>query len=73
MSNLAAVTGVGMSARFSARIKKSIAGLVREAALNALEDAGCTWEDIDAVITALKQLVMTFPKRVDTFVENVQH
>lgn len=50
MSHLAAVTGVGMSSRFRARIKESIAGLVREAALNALKDAGCTWEDIDAVI-----------------------
>lgn len=50
MANLAAVTGVGMTARFRARVKESIAGLVREAALKALEDAGCTWDDIDAVI-----------------------
>jgi acetyl-CoA C-acetyltransferase len=50
MSKLAAVTGVGMSARFRSRIKASIAGLVREAAMNALADAGCTWDDIDAVI-----------------------
>ena len=28
----------------------SIAGLVREAALRALEDAGLTWTDIDAVV-----------------------
>ena len=28
----------------------SIAGLVREAALRALEDASCTWADIDAVV-----------------------
>lgn len=47
---LAAVTGIGMSERFRAKIKMSIAGLVREAALNALKDAGCTWDDIDAVI-----------------------
>ncbi|MCK5880347.1 MAG: thiolase domain-containing protein, partial [Sinobacterium sp.] len=47
---LAAVTGVGMTARFRTKIKESIAGLVREAALNALQDAGCTWSDIDAVI-----------------------
>lgn len=46
----AAVVGVGMTDRFRAKVKKSIAGLVREAALNALQDAGCTWKDIDAVI-----------------------
>ena len=34
---LAAVTGVGYSERFNTIIKKSIAGLVREAALNALK------------------------------------
>jgi len=50
MANACAVVGVGQSARYKARIKASIAGLVREAALNALEDAGCTWDDIDAVI-----------------------
>lgn len=50
MANLAAVTGVGMSSRFRTKIKESIAGLAREAALNALKDAGCTWDDIDAVI-----------------------
>lgn len=50
MAKLAAVTGVGMTSRFRARVKESIAGLVREAALNALQDAGCTWADIDAVI-----------------------
>ncbi|MCK5881199.1 MAG: thiolase domain-containing protein, partial [Sinobacterium sp.] len=49
-TQLAAVTGVGMSERFRTKIKMSIAGLVREAALNALKDAGCTWNDIDAVI-----------------------
>lgn len=46
----AAVTGVGMSERFKARLNVSIAGLVREAAKNALQDAGCSWNDIDAVI-----------------------
>lgn len=50
MGQLAAVTGVGMSERFNTCIKESIAGLVREAAKNALADAGCTWADIDAVI-----------------------
>ena len=28
----------------------SIAGLVREAAVEALDDAGMTWADIDAVV-----------------------
>lgn len=50
MAKQAAVVGVGQTARFRSRVKASIAGLVREAALNALEDAGCTWADIDAVI-----------------------
>lgn len=46
----AAVTGVGMTSRFRTVVKSSIAGLVREAAINALNDAGCTWDDIDAVV-----------------------
>lgn len=50
MAQQAAVIGVGQTARYRSRVKASIAGLVREAALNALEDAGCTWSDIDAVI-----------------------
>ncbi len=50
MANPCAVVGVGQSARYRSRIKASLAGLVREAAKNALEDAGCTWNDIDAVI-----------------------
>lgn len=50
MQQLAAVIGVGQSERFRARIKKSIAGLVREAALNALADANMSWDDIDAVV-----------------------
>ncbi len=44
---LAAVTGVGYSERFNTIIKKSIAGLVREAALNALKDAGI---EVDSVV-----------------------
>ena len=47
---LAAVVGVGQTGRYRARVKESVAGLVREAAVKALEDAGCTWADIDAVI-----------------------
>ena len=47
---LAAVVGVGQTERYAAKVKESIAGLVREAAIKALADAGCTWDDIDAVI-----------------------
>lgn len=50
MAELAAVIGVGQSSRYAAQIKTSIAGLVREAAKNALQDAGLEWKDIDAVI-----------------------
>lgn len=50
MGNACAIVGVGQSERYKAKIKKSMAGLVREAAQNALNDAGCTWADIDAVI-----------------------
>jgi len=50
MANLAAVVGIGQTKYTTKREDVSIAGLVREAALRALEDAGCTWKDIDAVI-----------------------
>jgi len=45
-----AVLGVGQTKYQSTRGDVSIAGLVREAALRALEDASCTWADIDAVV-----------------------
>src|SRR3954452_22177072 len=45
-----AVVGVGQTRHRSARKDVSIAGLVREAAVEALEDAGMTWSDIDAVV-----------------------
>lgn len=50
MANACAVVGVGQSSRYRTKIKETLAGLVREAALEALNDAGCTWADIDAVI-----------------------
>ena len=50
MGNACAVVGIGQSERYKSKLKKSMAGLVREAAQNALNDAGCTWADIDAVI-----------------------
>jgi acetyl-CoA C-acetyltransferase len=50
MGNPCAIVGIGQTEKYRAKIKKSMAGLVREAAQNALTDAGCTWADIDAVI-----------------------
>ncbi len=44
-----AVIGIGQTKHDSVR-DVSIAGLVREAALRALEDAQMTWSDIDAVV-----------------------
>jgi acetyl-CoA C-acetyltransferase len=45
-----AVVGVGQTRHVSARRDVSIAGLVREAAQEALEDAGMDWPDVDAVV-----------------------
>lgn len=50
MPNLAAVTGIGQTQYASRRGDVSIAGLVHEAARNALEDAGLGWDAIEAVI-----------------------
>jgi len=50
MANLAAVVGIGQTSYTTKRDDVSIAGLVREAAVNALADADLTWGDIDAVI-----------------------
>src|SRR5471030_2063062 len=47
---LAAVVGIGQTQHRAARKDVSMAGLVREAAIEALEDAGMTWSDIDAVV-----------------------
>src|SRR6266581_2975318 len=45
-----AVIGVGQTVHRTARKDVSMAGLVREAAQEALDDAGMTWSDIDAVV-----------------------
>jgi acetyl-CoA C-acetyltransferase len=45
-----AVIGIGQTAHSSKRDDLSIAGLLREAALRALEDAALTFADIDAVV-----------------------
>ncbi|HUW01715.1 MAG TPA: thiolase domain-containing protein [Acidimicrobiales bacterium] len=50
MSERVAITGIGQTKHEATRGDVSIAGLVREAALRALEDANLTWDDIDAVV-----------------------
>lgn len=45
-----AVVGIGQTKHVAARRDVSIAGLVREAAGRALQDADLTWSDIDAVV-----------------------
>ena len=50
MGQPCAVVGVGQTKHDGKRIDVSQTGLVREAALRALEDAGCGWSDIDAVV-----------------------
>ena len=50
MATLAAVVGIGQTHYKTRRGDVSIAGLVREAAVNALADAELGWDDIDAVI-----------------------
>lgn len=50
MSNPVAVIGVGQTKHASKRGDVSIAGLVREAAQRALDDAALAYRDIDAVV-----------------------
>ncbi|HXX90076.1 MAG TPA: thiolase domain-containing protein [Acidimicrobiales bacterium] len=50
MAERCAVIGVGQTRHASARTDVSIAGLVREAAARALEDAALDWSEIDAVV-----------------------
>ena len=50
MAQLAAVVGIGQTKYQTRRGDVSIAGLVREAAWNALQDADLGWDDIEAVI-----------------------
>ncbi|MBL7491830.1 thiolase domain-containing protein [Frankia sp. AgB1.9] len=45
-----AIIGIGQTHHKSKRLDVSLAGLVREAASRALEDAGLDWPDIDAVV-----------------------
>ncbi len=50
MKNRCAVIGIGQTNHTTKRDDLSLAGLVREAAQRALEDAGLGWKDIDAVV-----------------------
>ena len=50
MANLAAVVGIGQTRYQTKRGDVSIAGLVREAVFNAIQDAGLGWDAIEAVI-----------------------
>ena len=50
MAEHCAVIGVGQTQHDAKRIDVSQYGLVREAAARALEDAGLTYADIDAVV-----------------------
>jgi acetyl-CoA C-acetyltransferase len=50
MANACAVIGIGQTKHDTARHDVSMAGLVREAASRALEDADLTWKDVDALV-----------------------
>ncbi|TMC48226.1 MAG: thiolase domain-containing protein [Chloroflexi bacterium] len=50
MAERCAVIGIGQTKHASARKDLSIAGLVREAAIRALDDAQLSWADVDAVV-----------------------
>jgi acetyl-CoA C-acetyltransferase len=50
MAELCGVVGIGQTKHDAKRIDVSQVGLVREAALRALDDAQLTWKDIDAVV-----------------------
>jgi acetyl-CoA C-acetyltransferase len=50
MAERCAVVGVGQTHHAKVRDDVSLAGLLREAALRALDDAEMTWRDIDSVV-----------------------
>ncbi len=50
MAELCGIVGIGQTELAARRIDVSMPGLVREAALRALEDAGLGWQDIDALV-----------------------
>ena len=50
MAELCGVIGIGQTKHDAKRIDVSMPGLLREAAVRALEDAELSWRDIDAVV-----------------------
>jgi acetyl-CoA C-acetyltransferase len=50
MAERCAVVGIGQTKYARRRSDVSLEGLVREAALRALEDAHLTWQDLDAIV-----------------------
>ena len=50
MAELCGVIGIGQTKHDAKRIDVSMPGLLREAALRALEDAELSWRDVDAVV-----------------------
>jgi acetyl-CoA acetyltransferase len=50
MARACAVVGVGQTRHAAKRGDLSMVGLVREAAIAALEDAGLTWKDVEALV-----------------------
>ena len=50
MARRCAVVGIGQTQHAAKRGELSMIGLVREAALRALEDAGLGWKDVEAVV-----------------------
>ncbi len=50
MAELCGVIGIGQTKHDAKRIDVSMPGLLREAALRALDDAELSWRDIDAVV-----------------------
>ena len=50
MAERVAITGIGQTKHDTKRADVSIAGLCREAAIRALDDANVGWNDIDAVV-----------------------
>ena len=50
MAELCGVVGIGQTKYDAKRQDLSMAGLIREASMRALEDAECTFKDIDAIV-----------------------
>ncbi|MBW1757406.1 MAG: thiolase domain-containing protein, partial [Deltaproteobacteria bacterium] len=50
MAEHCAVIGIGQTKHQESRRDLSIPGLVRDAALRALQDADMTWKDIDSIV-----------------------